>query len=292
LNLRKGKSSEDSFSAPCLKLGNQLFSFSSHRPLVMGILNVTPDSFSDGGLYFRFADAVKHGLKLVEEGADIIDVGGESTRPGARPVPWKEEAQRVVPVIKKLKEETGALVSVDTYKPEVASEALEAGADLINDVFGLRQPGMLDLVAEVRKPVVIMHMKGTPQNMQDNPVYKDVVKEVYCFLSAQRDKAFQAGLKSDQVIVDVGIGFGKTLEHNLELIRRLDYFKKLGCPILLGPSRKSFLGLILDLPVEERLEGTLAVVAIAVLKGANIFRVHDVKEALRAVKVATALKEN
>lgn len=292
MNLGKDEAKGNRSGAPRLRIGNRVFDFASERPLVMGILNVTPDSFYDGGLYSRFSDAVRRGLRMIEEGADIIDVGGESTRPGSQAVYWKEEVERVIPVIKELKKETGAIISIDTYKPEVAFEALEAGADLINDVYGLRQPGMLDLAAGARKPVVIMHMKGTPQTMQDNPVYENVIQEVYDFLLAQRDKAFQAGLRAEEVIVDVGIGFGKTLEHNLELIRHLDYFKKLGCPVLLGPSRKSFLGLILDLPPEERLEGTLAVVAIAVLKGANILRVHDVKEALRAVKVAFALKEN
>lgn len=275
-----------------MKIGSRLIDFKHERPLIMGILNVTPDSFSDGGLYYRFSDAIKHGLQMVEEGADIIDVGGESTRPGAETVPLEEEIKRVVPVIKHLRKETEAIISVDTYKPEVAREAIEAGADLINDVYGLRQPGMLELVAEAKKPVVIMHMKGEPRTMQKNPVYEDVVKEVYDFLLVQRDRAFEAGLTAEQVVLDVGIGFGKTLEHNLELIRHLDYFKKLGCPILLGPSRKSFIGLILDLPVEERLEGTLAVVAIGVIKGANILRVHDVKETLRAVKVAATLRSN
>ncbi len=279
-------------TCPRLRIRDQVIDFSRQRPLIMGILNVTPDSFSDGGLYYCFSDAVKRALQMHKEGADIIDVGGESTRPGAQAVPLKEEINRVVPVIKQLRKETEVIISIDTYKPEVAGEALEAGADLINDVYGLRQPGMLELVSEAKKPVVIMHMKGIPKTMQENPVYEDVVREVYDFLSAQRDKAFKAGLTPEQVIVDVGIGFGKTLEHNLELIRHLDYFKSLGCPILLGPSRKSFIGLILDLPVEERLEGTLAVVAIGVIKGANILRVHDVREALRAVKVADALKSN
>ncbi len=292
MNFRKQEVNESLKSGPYLKIGNRLVDFARERPLIMGILNVTPDSFSDGGLYYRFSDAINHAVQMLNEGADIIDVGGESTRPGAQPVPLKEEIRRVVPVIKHLRKETEAIISIDTYKPEVALEALEAGADLINDVYGLRQPGMLKLVSEAKKPVVIMHMKGTPRTMQDNPVYANVVQEVYDFLRIQRDKAIEAGLSTEQIIIDVGIGFGKTLEHNLELIRHLDYFMTLDCPILLGPSRKSFIGLILDLPVNERLEGTLAVVAIGVMKGANIIRVHDVKETLRAVKVAHALKGN
>lgn len=292
MDLAEKRAKESLTTNPRLKIRKGFIDFAQERPLIMGILNVTPDSFSDGGLYYHFSDAIKHALQMLKEGADIIDVGGESTRPGAQAVPLKEEIRRVVPVIKQLRKETDAIISIDTYKPEVAYEALEAGADLINDVYGLRQPGMLELVAEVKKPVVIMHMKGTPRTMQENPVYEDVVQEIYDFLLVQRDKAFEAGLTAEQVIVDVGIGFGKTLEHNLELIRHLDYFKTLGCPILLGPSRKSFIGLILNLPPEERLEGTLAVVAVGVMKGANIVRVHDVKEALRAVKVADALKGN
>lgn len=275
---------------PVLKLGQKTYDFSVTRPLVMGVLNVTPDSFSDGGRFFQTTAAIKRAEEMIEEGADIIDVGGESTRPGSEPVPLDEELARVIPVIESLAKNTTLSISIDTYKPQVARAALEAGASIINDVYGLRQPGMLELLSETKVSVVIMHMKGAPKTMQQNPTYQDVVKEVADFLNRQAEKAVGAGLKREEIIIDPGIGFGKTLEHNLLLLKNLSSLSALGFPVLVGPSRKSFIGLILDLPVEKRLEGTLAVIAQCVWEGANIVRVHDVKESLRVVKMVHAIR--
>jgi dihydropteroate synthase len=256
----------------------------------MGVLNVTPDSFSDGGHFFQTKVAIKRAEEMVEEGADIIDVGGESTRPGSEPISLEEELTRVIPVIKSIASNLTVPISIDTYKPQVAREALEAGASIINDVYGLRQPGMLELLAEVKVPVVIMHMKGAPKTMQQNPTYQDVVKEVADFLKHQSEKVIEVGLESEKIVIDPGIGFGKTLEHNLQLLKNLSSLSALGFPVLVGPSRKSFIGLTLGLPVEERLEGTLAVIAQCVWEGASIVRVHDVKEALRVVKMVHAIR--
>jgi dihydropteroate synthase len=274
-----------------VKIGKKTYDLSQRPPLVMGILNVTPDSFSDGGKFFKFNDAVKRALSMVEEGADIIDIGGESTRPGSEPVPLEEERRRVIPLIKKLSEEIDVPISIDTYKPELATEALEAGAELINDIYGLRQEGMLELVKEAKVPVVIMHMQGTPKDMQKNPTYTEVVSEICFFLKERAKLAEECGLSKEEIILDPGIGFGKTLKHNLSILSRLEEFVSLGHPLLVGHSRKSFIGFTLDLPVEERLEGTLAVSAISTFKGADVIRVHDVKENLRAIKMAWALKE-
>ncbi len=279
-----------SVKPPLLKLGGKTYDFSIHSPLLMGVLNVTPDSFSDGGRFFQTKAAIKRAEEMVKEGADIIDIGGESTRPGSEPVSLEEELARVIPVIKSLSRNVDIPISIDTYKPPVAKEALEAGASIINDVYGLRQPGMLELLAEVKAPVVIMHMKGAPRTMQQNPTYQDVVKEVADFLRRQAEKAFEVGLGKAEIIIDPGIGFGKTLEHNLLLLKNLSSLSALGFPVLVGPSRKSFIGLTLNLPVEERLEGTLAVIAQCVWEGANIVRVHDVKEALRVVKMVHAIR--
>lgn len=273
-----------------LKIGKRIYDLSKRHPLVMGILNVTPDSFSDGGKYFHFDEALKRALQMVEEGADIIDIGGESTRPGSEPVPLEEEKARVVPLIKELRKKVDVPISIDTYKPEIAREALEAGAELINDIYGLRQEGMLDLLEEAKVPVVIMHMQGTPKDMQKNPTYTEVVSEISAFLKQRVRKAEECGLLKEEIILDPGIGFGKTLEHNLCILSRLEEFVSLGYPVLIGHSRKSFIGLTLDLPVEERLEGTLAVSAISTFKGASILRVHDVKENLRSIKMAWFLK--
>ncbi|MDI6716393.1 MAG: dihydropteroate synthase [Actinomycetota bacterium] len=263
----------------------------SSKTYVMGILNVTPDSFSDGGKFFDYTLAAEQGRRMALEGADIIDIGGESTRPGADPVSVDEELKRVIPVIEKLSTELDVPISIDTYKPQVAKEALEAGASIVNDVSGLRDDKMIELIAEKNVPVVIMHMKGTPRDMQINPSYDDVVSEVADWLDSQARKAISAGISRDNLLIDPGIGFGKTLEHNVEIIRCLSAFKSLGYPIVLGTSRKSFIGAILDLPVEERLEGTLATLAYGIIQGANIVRVHDVKEAVRVSRVIDAIKE-
>ena len=261
------------------------------RTALMGIVNVTPDSFSDGGRYFEPAQAISHGLKLVEEGADIIDVGGESTRPGARPVSGREEMERVIPVIRGLRRELSAPISVDTYKADVARAALDEGADMVNDISALRfDPAMAPLVAAEKVPVVLMHMRGTPRTMQRRPHYRDVVEEVKEFLRDQIRYAVQSGVDLERIIIDPGIGFGKELEHNLALLRALPALADLGRPVLVGPSRKTFIGKILDAGPEERLEGSLAAAVAAVLGGASVIRTHDVKEARRAIRVADAMR--
>ncbi|MEK6692199.1 MAG: dihydropteroate synthase [Nitrospirota bacterium] len=261
------------------------------RTHIMGILNVTPDSFSDGGRYLDTDKAVKRALEIEKEGADIIDIGGESTRPGALPLSHEEELGRVIPVIEKLKNRLRIPISIDTYKAEVARAAIQAGASIINDISGLRfDPDIATVAAEYDVPVVIMHIKGTPGNMQVNPVYQDLIGEILHFLEDGISIAQKAGIDEDMIIIDPGIGFGKTFEHNLEIINRLDEFKSLGMPVLFGPSRKSFIGKILDLPADDRLEGTAAAVAIGIIKGANIVRVHDVSSMVRVARVADAIK--
>lgn len=262
----------------------------SRRVHVMGILNVTPDSFSDGGRFLRLDDAVRRAEEMAAEGADLIDIGGESSRPGAAPLSLDEELHRVIPVIEALAERTPVPLSVDTYKAEVARQALDAGASLVNDIGAMRfDPRMKELVAERGVPVVLMHMLGTPKNMQTRPFYKDVIGEIGAFLRERIAEAVSAGIERTQIILDPGIGFGKRVEDNLEIVRRLDAFHALGCPLLLGPSRKSFIGKVLDLPVEERLEGTAAVVALSVLRGVHLIRVHDVRQMVRVVRMVEAV---
>ncbi len=261
------------------------------RPLIMGILNITPDSFSDGGRYIEKEKALEHAREMADQGADIIDVGGESTRPGAHPVPLEEEMERVVPVVKALSRELEIPISVDTYKAPVAKEALEAGAAMVNDISGLRfSPHMVDVVAHYRPWLVVMHMKGTPRDMQEKPQYRDVVEEVKGFFEERIGYLESHGISKDKVILDPGIGFGKRPEDNLALLRKIHRFLYLGCPIMVGPSRKSFIGAVLDLPVEKRLEGTLAAVSIAVFQGAQVVRVHDVEPVRRAVDIAWAVR--
>jgi dihydropteroate synthase len=277
-------------------LGKRVYDFSS-RTHIMGILNVTPDSFSDGGRYFDRNAAIDHGLRMVEEGADIIDIGGESTRPrgntygmGAENVTAAEELRRVLPVIEALADRTDVPLSIDTYKSEVAREALSAGAVLVNDISGFRfDPFMPAVVAAAKASAVLMHIQGTPQTMQMNPSYENVVAEVREYLAASVQKGRDAGIT--QLLVDPGLGFGKSLDHNLQLIGQLASFRDLGCPVLVGPSRKSFLGKILDLPVEERREGTLAAIVASILYGAHVVRVHDIREAVRAARVADAIHQ-
>lgn len=259
------------------------------RTYLMGILNVTPDSFSDGGRFFDQTDAVLHVFQMVKDGADMIDVGGESTRPGAEPVSQEEEIRRVVPVIRKVRQKTRTPLSVDTRNSTVAKEALGAGANIVNDISGLQaDPKMADVIAEAAASVVIMHMKGTPKNMQDNPRYDDLVGEVYGSLSSAVELARSKGIR--QIMIDPGIGFGKTVDHNLELINRLCEFRRIGVPVLIGVSRKSFIGRILETPVEARLEGTAAAVTASILYGADIVRVHDVREMRRVALVADAIR--
>ena len=257
-------------------------------PLIMGILNVTSDSFYDGGRYAGVDRALKRVEEMLKEGVDIVDVGGESTRPGSDPVPLEEELKRVIPVVEAIKARFPDLpVSVDTYKARVAEEALASGAEIVNDISALRfDPGMPEVIKRYTPMVVLMHMKGTPKDMQQNPFYEDPVAEIRAFLEERKTFVInECSLPEELVIVDPGIGFGKRLQDNLLLIKHLDKFSKIA-PVLLGPSRKSFIGAILNLPPEERLEGTLAAVAIGVFKGARIIRVHDVREAKRAATVA------
>lgn len=259
--------------------------------VVMGILNVTPDSFSDGGEYLDPQRAVDHALKLEKEGADILDIGGESTRPGAMPVEVDEELSRVIPVIQGIRERSSIPISVDTYKSDVAQRALEAGATMINDISGLNfDPNMVSVAKAFDCPVVVMHIVGTPRSMQDNPWYDDVVIDIKAYFEEQVSRLAQKGLREENIILDPGIGFGKRVEDNFILLKRLEEFLDLGFPLLVGPSRKSFIGATLDLPVNERIEGTLAAVSIAVLKGARIVRVHDVREAVRAVKIVDQIR--
>jgi len=258
----------------------------------MGILNVTPDSFSDGGRYFDKASAIRRAYEMVEEGADIIDVGGESTRPGSEPVPLQEEIDRTIPVIEEISKKIKVPVSIDTYKAEVARRALDAGASIVNDISGLRfDPEMPKVVSQYKVPVVIMHIKGTPNDMQANPIYEALIPEITDYFRESIRLAVESGITEDKIIIDPGIGFGKTFDHNLEIIKNLREFTLLEKPLLVGVSRKAFIGKILgDAPVSERLEGSEAAAAISILNGANIIRVHDVKEMKKVALVADAIK--
>lgn len=262
----------------------------SGRTLVMGVINMTPDSFSDGGQYNTLENARKRALRMVEAGADAIDVGGESTRPGAERVERGEEIKRTVPLIRSLAGEAGVPISIDTYKAEVAAKALEAGAVIINDISGLRfDPEIIPLAAGKSVPVVIMHMQGSPRDMQEKPAYTDVVGEVAGFLRRQADQAVSGGIGRDRIIIDPGIGFGKSVEHNLEIMRRIEEFRSLPYPLLLGTSRKSFIGAVLDLPVDGRLLGTAATLAFSISRGVDMVRVHDVEQMIQVVKMADAM---
>lgn len=267
--------------------GSKTYDLAS-RTHIMGVLNVTPDSFSDGGRFLDYNAALRHAEEMVEEGADFIDIGGESTRPGSDPVPLDEEFRRVIPIIEHLAKHSPIPISVDTYKSEVAERALNAGAVIVNDISGFHfDPRMVDVVAEHNASVVLMHIKGTPKTMQQNPQYVHLIEEIIEYLSVGVRKAEQRGIR--QIMIDPGIGFGKRLEHNLEILRNLHQFHRLGYPVLIGPSRKSFIGMILDLPVEERLEGTAAAVAVSIMNSANIVRVHDVKQMKRVARVVDAI---
>ena len=266
----------------------------SLKPVVkiMGVVNVTPDSFSDGGRFFDPQAAVTHALALAEEGADILDLGGESTRPGAAPVPLEEELRRVIPVIEQLAGKTRAAISIDTRKPDVARAAVRAGASIWNDVSALTYAkDSVEIAAALGCDIVLMHAQGDPRTMQDNPVYEDVVAEVTAFLGARIETCVAAGIARDRLIVDPGIGFGKTLEHNLALLANLDRLSSLGCPILLGASRKRFIAALdRDGPAANRLGGSLAALLAGWRRGAAIFRVHDVAETRQALKIAGAIE--
>jgi dihydropteroate synthase len=259
------------------------------RTRVMGILNVTPDSFSDGGRYFAPDAALRHGLEMVEAGADLLDVGGESTRPGSDPVPADEEWRRIGPVIHDLANKVDVPLSVDTMKPDVAAKAVDAGASIVNDVAGMREPAMVRVVAGSRAGAVVMHMLGNPKTMQTHARYEDVVGEVSSFL-VDRIRALEtAGAATEAIAVDPGVGFGKTREHNLALLRNLDRIVALGHPVVVGVSRKSFIGQLGGGASGERLSGSLAAASLAVAKGAHIVRVHDVGETVRAIRVVDAI---
>ncbi len=257
----------------------------------MGIINTTPDSFSDGGLYDSTESAFRHAQQLIEDGVDILDVGGESTRPGSRNVDVDEELSRTIPLIKAVRGISDIPVSIDTSKPEVMRQAVEAGATMINSIWALQQNNELETAAELGVSVCLMHMQGTPGTMQNNPTYTDVVAEVMEFLQQRIDAAVDAGINKTSIIVDPGFGFGKTLQHNLLLLNSLEKLKSLGVPLLVGMSRKRMIGLILDKPVDARLYGSLATAVIAALLGADIVRVHDVAETVDAVAIVNAMKQ-
>jgi dihydropteroate synthase len=258
-------------------------------PRIMGIINLSPDSFYPGSRVPSVHAALQVAETMIEEGADYLDVGAESSRPGAKPISEEEELAIILPVISQLCKRLSVSVSVDTYKPSVAQKVLEAGASIINDITGLRYPEMASIIAEYDAGVVIMHMRASPENMQEDLQYDDCVGEIKQFLEQGIQTAESAGIASDKIWVDPGIGFGKSVEHNLEVLARLDSFTSLQKPILLGTSRKSFIGKILDLPVAERLEGSLATAVVGAMKGAQILRVHDVQETCRAVKIVSEI---
>ncbi len=262
------------------------------RTLVMGILNVTPDSFADGGRFFARERAVEHGLAMARDGADIVDVGGESTRPFSEPVTAEEEMERVLPVIEALAREIDVPVSIDTTRAAVAREALAAGAAMVNDVSALRfDPCMAGLVAESDVPLVLMHMQGTPGDMQKNPRYDDLIGEILAFLRDAVSRAVEAGVRREQILVDPGIGFGKTFDHNLQVIRRLGRFSELDRPLVLGCSRKAFIGHFLGREPDDRDPGTMAAAAVAVMKGAQVVRVHNVPMAVDTVRMVDRIQQ-
>lgn len=259
------------------------------RTLVMGVLNVTPDSFSDGGKFYEPEVAINHGEEMAKQGADIIDIGGESTRPYSDPVSPEEELKRVKPVVEELLQRIDVPISIDTRRPSVAREVVGMGAQMVNDVSGLRNQEMVSTVSDLNVPVVIMHMLGTPKTMQEKPEYEDVMGEICGYLRGQVENAVKGGVRRENIIVDPGIGFGKTVEHNLEIIRRMRELRSLGLPILIGTSRKSFIGKILEADEIQRMEGSLAAMISSILNGANIVRVHDVKESVKATRIADSV---
>ncbi|MCS5421479.1 MULTISPECIES: dihydropteroate synthase [Psychrilyobacter] len=262
-----------------------------NKTYTMGILNLTPDSFSDGGSYTDLETAIKRAKKMVEEGVDIIDVGAESTRPGAEYIEEEEELRRIVPVVKRLVGEVDVPISIDTYKSRVAEECIKAGAHIINDIKGLKgDPNMAEVIAKYGVPVIIMHIQGNPKNMQKNPEYDNIIEDIKGSLGESIDIAVKAGVSPEKIILDPGIGFGKTFENNLEIIKKLCEFKKLEYPILIGASRKGFIGDILGTSPLDRLEGNLAVAVISAYNGASIIRVHEVRETVRALKMTDAVK--
>jgi dihydropteroate synthase len=290
---------KDNFS---LVLGRFKLNLRPRRASIMGIVNLTPDSFSADGLLQGLSPSTQRTVlegtvpeyieRLVRDGADIIDIGGESTRPGARPVSIKEESRRVIPVIKKIAQRIKVPISIDTYKPEVADRALDNGAVMVNDITGLRNPKMAKVISKYKAGLVIMHMKGKPRTMQKKPAYRALLDEIMEYLDKAIDRAVESGINKGKIIIDPGIGFGKTLEHNLEILRRLEEFKILGRPIMVGPSRKSFIGKILKVEPEKRIFGTLASAVLAIKNGASMVRVHDVKAVKEALAILDAVSVN
>jgi dihydropteroate synthase len=261
------------------------------RTLVMGILNITPDSFSDGGLYFEKEKAVAHGVRMFEEGADLLDVGGESTRPGSKPLGLEEELRRVIPVVESLAKVVDVPISIDTYKSPVAQRAIEAGAEIINDISGLNfDPAIVQVAVKEKVPLILMHMRGIPETMQKDVRYDSLFSEILNYLKESIIRAESGGVDPQQIIIDPGIGFGKTVEDNLKIIKNLTEFRVLGKPILLGTSRKTFIGKILNAGTGERLEGTLSSIAIAAFNGAHIIRCHEVLQAKRTTAIADAVR--
>ena len=266
-----------------LKLNNHAFDLK--RPLLMGILNITPDSFSDGGKYLTLNEALKRAHEMIEEGVDIIDIGGESTRPGSEPISLDEELKRIIPIIEALKKDSDIAISVDTYKPQVMKEAIDRDVAMINDVYALRQPGAIDVIKHSKVGICLMHMQGTPQTMQINPHYTNVVSEVKSFLEARANDLVSEGIEKSRMILDPGFGFGKTFEHNIALLQHLESFKSLKLPVLVGLSRKSFIRKILSGEHDDHLSGSIAAAIFSVIKGAKILRVHDIKETKSALNI-------
>lgn len=267
-----------------MKFKNKTLSFDSKSFYIMGILNVTPDSFSDGGKFYKIDKALFHVEEMIKQGVDIIDVGGESTRPFSDPVELNEELDRVIPVIEKVNNNFNTIISIDTYKSTVAEEAFKNGAEIINDISGFTfDPLMVDLASKYKAACIVMHIKGTPKDMQVDPNYNDVIGEIYSFLKDRVNKLKEKDIHD--IIIDVGFGFGKSLDDNYILLKNLDKFKKIGCPILAGISRKSMIGRVVNTDPADRISGTLALNVIAILNGANIVRVHDIKEHYQAIKV-------
>ena len=270
---------------------NQWILEENSATLIMGILNVTPDSFSDGGMYYNATQAIEFALQMEEEGADIIDVGGESTRPGAKTVELQKECDRILPVIEGIRTKSDILISIDTYKSEVARKSIATGAGMVNDISGMTfDPNMVDVIKDSGLPVVIMHIKGTPKNMQKKPYYEDLMQELTEYFEERKKFARAKGILDQQIILDPGIGFGKRLQDNFQLLRELKKIVDMGFPVLIGPSKKSFIGLTLDLPIDQRLEGTAAAVTTGILKGARIVRVHDVKEMKRVALITDSIR--
>jgi dihydropteroate synthase len=260
-------------------------SYDLNRPLLMGILNITPDSFSDGGQYLDFDQALKRAEIMIEEGADIIDIGGESTRPGSDPVSVDEELKRITPIIKALQKDSNIVISVDTYKPRVMEQVIDMGVAMINDVFALQQPGTIEVIKKSNVGICLMHMQGTPKTMQLNPTYQDVVNEVKLFLEERANSLIAEGIQTERIILDPGFGFGKTFEHNMSLLQNLESFQTLKFPLLVGLSRKSFIRKILSGDHDDHLSGSISAAVLSILKGAKIVRVHDVKETQSAIKI-------